>query len=327
MKFAQLRSIGPAEQSVHCIEVPDPGPPGAGEVVIDLVACPVNPADILLIEGNYAVNPTPPCGVGIEGAGIVAAIGPGVTGLEVGDPVMSLCRTNWIQRIRDQAHSFVRLPKGIDMAQAAMLKVNAATAHMLLIRYVELKSGEWVIQNVANSGVGMNLIQLARAEGIRTVNIVRRAELIDELKQSGADVVVVDGPDLAQRVEQETGGAAIRLGIDAVAGSATGRLAQCVSEGGTVVNYGLMSGDPIQLDAAECVFRDIRLVGFWLAKVMRTMPLDQIQAMYGKLAQRLMDGSIHVPVEASYPLEKISEAMAHAKRASRGGKVQLRPNG
>lgn len=327
MKSAQLSAIGPAEKTVKCIEVPDPGAPAAGEVLVDIVACSINPADILMIEGNYASTPTPPCALGIEGAGTVAAVGTGVTHLKVGDKVMSLGRTNWTQRIRDKAETFARLPDNIDLAQAAMLKVNVATAHLMLTSYVDLKRGDWVIQNVANSGVGVNLISLAHADGIRTVNVVRRAELAAPLKKMGADVVVVDGPYMAQRVAKETGGAQIRLGIDAVAGSAVGRLAQCVAEGGTVVNYGLMSGEPCQVDAFQFVFRDIHLVGFWLAKLMRSMKFEQIQAMYEKLGARLVDGTIHVAVEASYPLEKIADAMAHAKRESRGGKVQLRPNG
>lgn len=327
MKSAELTAIGPAEKTVRCIEVPDPGAPAAGEVLVDIVACSINPADILSIEGNYATRPAPPCALGIEGAGTVAAVGPGVTRLKVGDKVMSLGRNNWVQRIRDKAETFVRLPKDTDLAQAAMLKVNVATAHLMLASYVELKRGDWVIQNVANSGVGVNLISLAHADGIRTVNVVRRAELAAPLKKLGADVVLVDGPDLAQRVAKETGNAQIRLGIDAVAGSAVGRLAQCVAEGGTVVNYGLMSGEPCQVDAFQFVFRDIHLVGFWLAKLMRSMKFEEIQAMYEKLGARLLDGTIHVAVEASYPLEKIPEAMAHAKRESRGGKVQLRPNG
>lgn len=327
MKSAQLSAIGPAEKTVHCIEVPDPGAPGAGEVLVDVIACSINPADILMIEGHYASKPNPPCALGIEGVGTVAAVGSGVTHFKVGDKVISLGRTNWTQRIRDKTQSFVRLPEEIDLAQAAMLKVNVATAHLMLTRCVALKRGDWLIQNAANSGVGVDLIRLARADGIRTVNAVRRTELVGELKKIGADVVVVDGPDLAQRVKNETGGAAIQLGIDAVAGAATGRLAQCVSEGGTVINYGLMSGEPIQIDAFQCVFRDIHLTGFWLAKLMRAMSFDEIQAMYGKLAARLVDGTIHVAVEASYPLERISEALAHAKREARGGKVQLRPNG
>jgi trans-2-enoyl-CoA reductase len=326
MKAAQLSAIGPAEKTVQCVEVPDPGAPGPGEVLVDVIACSINPADILSIEGQYATKPTPSCPLGIEGAGTVAAVGEGVTHLKVGDKVMSLVRTNWVQRIRDKAQAFVRLPAEVDLAQAAMLKVNVATAHLMLNRYVDLKRGDWVIQNAANSGVGVDLIRLARASGVRTVNVVRRAALIDELKQIGADVVVVDGPDLAQRVAEATGGATIGLGIDAVAGAAVGRLAQCVAEGGTVINYGLMSGEPIQIDAFHFVFRDIRLVGFWLAKLMRTMTFEEIQSMYGTLAARLVDGTIHVAVEASYPLERVAEAMAHAKRESRGGKVQLRPN-
>jgi NADPH:quinone reductase-like Zn-dependent oxidoreductase len=110
MKSAQLSAIGPAEKSVRCIDVPDPGAPGADEVLVDVFACSINPADILIIEGNYATRPTPPCALGIEGAGTVAAVGTGVTNLEVGDKVMSLGRTNWTQRIRDKAETFVRLP-------------------------------------------------------------------------------------------------------------------------------------------------------------------------------------------------------------------------
>ena len=326
MKAAQLSAIGPAEKVVKCVEVPDPGAPGAGEVLVDVVACSINPADILTIEGKYASVPTPPCPLGIEGAGTVAAVGAGVKHLKPGDKVMSLARTNWTQRLRDKAEAFVRLAPETDLAQAAMLKVNVATAHLMLTRYVELKRGDWVIQDAANSGVGVDLIRLARAEGIRTVNVVRRPELVGALKQLGADVVVVDGPELPGRVAAETGGAAIRLGIDSIAGSATRRLAQCLAEGGTLVNYGLLSGHPCAIDAFQLVFRDIRLVGFWLAKLMRGMPFPEIQAMYDRLGARLLDGTLHVNIEASYPLARVADAMAHAKREARSGKIQLRPN-
>ena len=326
MKSAQLTAIGPAENVVKCIDVADPGSPGKGEVLVDIVACSINPADILMIEGNYATVPETPCALGIEGVGTVAAVGSGVPGLKVGDKVMSLGRTNWVQQIRDKAETFVRLPPEVDLVQAAMLKVNVATAYLMLTTYVPLTAGDWLIQDAGNSGVGIDLIRLAHAEGVRTVNVVRRTELIKPLKELGADVVVVDGPDLAQRVAKETGGAAIKLGIDAVGGPAIGRLTDCVSEGGTVVNYGLLSGKPCEVNAVNFIFRDIKLTGFWLAKLMRGMRFDQIQSLYEQLAARIIDGTIQVDVEASYPLEKISDAMAHAKREARGGKVQLRPN-
>lgn len=327
MKSTQLSAIGPAEGVVKCIDVPDPGAPGEGEVLVDMVACSINPADILLIEGNYAAVPETPCPVGIEGAGTVAAVGSGVSNLKVGDKVMSLARTNWVQQIRDNAGAFIRLPADVDLAQAAMLKVNVATAHLMLTSYVSLSAGDWLIQNAANSGVGVDLIRLAHADGVRTVNVVRREALIQPLKELGADVVIVDGPDLAERVAKETGGAAIKLGIDAVGGPAIGRLIDCVGDGGTAVNYGLLSGKPCEINAFNFVFRDITLTGFWLAKLLGGMSFDQIQAMYAELAGRLIDGTIHVNIEASYPLEEIADAMAHAKRESRGGKVQLRPNG
>ena len=327
MKSAQLTAIGPAEKTVKCIDVSDPGKPGKGEVLVDIVACSINPADILMIEGNYASVPETPCALGIEGAGTVVAVGPEVSGLKAGDKVMSLARTNWVQQIRDKAEAFVRLPAEVELSQAAMLKVNVATAHLMLTRYVPLSKGDWVIQDAANSGVGVDLIRLAHADGLRTVNIVRRSELIEPLKQLGADVVVVDGPDLVQRVAKENGGAQIKLGIDAVGGSAIGRLTDCVGDGGTVVNYGLLSGKPCEINAFNFVFRDITVTGFWLAKLMRGMQFGEIQAMYAQLAQRLVDGTIHVDIEASYPLDKIADAMAHAKRESRGGKIQLRPNG
>lgn len=327
MKAAQLTAIGPAEKVVECIDVPDPEAPGDGEVLVDIVACSINPADILLIEGNYASIPDTPCALGIEGAGTVAAVGAGVDNLKVGDKVMSLGRTNWAQQVRDRSETFIRLPAEADLAQAAMLKVNAATAHLMLTRYVPLSAGDWVIQDAANSGVGANLIRLAHAEGIRTVNIVRREELIEPLRKLGADVVVVDGPDLAERVEREVEGAQIKLGIDAVGGTAIGRLTDCVGDGGTVVNYGLLSGEPCQINAFNFVFRGITVTGFWLANLMRSMAFEQIQGLYDELTGRVIDGTVHVEVEASYPLDRISDAMAHAKREARGGKVQLRPNG
>ncbi|UCD69571.1 MAG: zinc-dependent alcohol dehydrogenase family protein [Betaproteobacteria bacterium] len=326
MKSAQLTAIGPAENVVKCVDVPDPGAPGEGEVLVDIAACSINPADILLIEGKYATVPETPCALGIEGAGTVNAVGNGVSALKVGDKVMSLARTNWVQQVRDKAEAFIRLPTDIDLAQAAMLKVNVATAHLMLTTYVSLSAGDWLLQNAANSGVGVDLIRLAHANGVRTVNIVRRRALIEPLKQLGADVVVVDGPDLAKRIAQETGGAVIKLGIDAVGGSATGRLTDCVGDGGTVVNYGLLSGKTCEINAFNFVFRDITLTGFWLARLLRSMSFEQIQGIYDQLARRLTDGTIHVDVEASYPLEQVSDAMAHAKRESRNGKVQLRPN-
>jgi len=327
MKAVQLNAFGNPADVVACVEVDEPGAPGNDEVIVEMLACPINPADLLLIEGRYAGKPPLPARLGIEGAGRVAAAGSAVTGLTVGDLVVSLDRTNWIQRHRLKVDQVIKAPAGIDVLQLSMVKVNPATASLMLRQYVTLQPGDWVIQNAANSAVGANLIRLAKARGLKTVNVVRRANLAGPLKAQGADIVAVDGDDLAQRVETETGGAPIKLAIDAVAGQATLRLADCLAEEGVVVNYGLLSGEPCMLRGDQTVFKGITLTGFWLAKMMRRMAREELAALYGDLMSGIADGSLQVEIEATYSLEEVAAAVAHAGREARGGKVLLMPNG
>lgn len=327
MLAAELTAIGPAHDVVRTIEIDEPAAPAADEIVVRISACSINPADLLLIEGKYAALPEVPSRLGIEGVGTVEAVGSAVSHLAPGDVVMSLGRTNWAHKVVLKGTQAVKLPDDTDVEQAAMLKVNGATAFRMLRDYVDLRPGKWVIQDAANSGVGINLIRLAAAEGIRTVNVVRRAELIEPLMDLGADVVVVDGDELVAHVRDATGGAEIKLAIDAVAGSLITRLADCLASGGVIVNYGLLSGRPCEISADHLVFKGVTLTGFWLAKIMSGMTYDEISAMYAGLAERVRDGTLNVPVEARYPLERIEEAMRHAGTYGRGGKVLLRPGG
>lgn len=326
MLAAELSAIGPAHDVVRAIEVPELGPPAPGRVTVRMAACSINPADLLLIEGRYATLPEVPSRLGIEGVGTIEAVGDDVGHLAPGDTVLSLGRTNWAHRIDAGAQEVVKLPAGIDVEQAAMLKVNGATAWRMLKDYVTLTAGDWLIQDAANSGVGINLIRLAAAEGVRSVNVVRRPELIEPLMDQGADVVIVDGEDLPERVHDATGNADIKLAIDAVAGPIVARLADCLGEGGIVVNYGLLSGRNCELTSEQVVFKGITLTGFWLAKIMRGMSYDEIAAMYDTLAARIADGTLAVPVEARYPLADIQEALRHAGTYGRDGKVLLRPD-
>jgi NADPH:quinone reductase-like Zn-dependent oxidoreductase len=327
MYFAQLNDFGTPSQVVDYIEGEEPGAPGTGEVLVEMLACPINPAELLIIEGKYASKPPLPARLGIEGAGRVLALGEAVTDLAPGDLVMSLGRANWAEKLVLKAGEVIKAPNDIDVAQLSMLKVNPATAQLMLTGEVALEPGDWVIQNAANSAVGVNLIRLAKALRYKTVNVVRRESLIEPLQAIGADVVLVDGPDLALRAAAATGDSDIKLGIDAVAGAATERLADCLAEEGMVVNYGLLSGDPCQLRADQTIFKGITLAGFWLAKQMRTMKPAALAALYGDLMTRIAEGSLHVDVEAVYGLENIKAALDHASREARSGKVLIAPNG
>ena len=309
------------------VEGPALGSPGPGEVNIKVEAGPINPAELLLIEGKYASRPPLPARLGIEGVGTITAVGEGVNELAMGDRVMSLGRTNWAEEIQVSSGAVVKVPKDADVQQLSMLKVNPATAMFMLERYVNLKPGDWVIQNAANSAVGRYIIQLARTKGVKTLNVVRRTELVRELRKIGADVVLLDGDDLAKRVRSEVGDANIPLAIDAVAGEGTLSLGGALSEGGTVVNYGLLSGKPCQLTPELVVFQGITLTGFWLAKLLGTMKPDEMQKLYVELASQITNGNLYTPVESAYRLDQLSDALKHAYQTERNGKVLLMPNG
>src|SRR5271167_2996625 len=237
MKRINLSAYGTPQEVASCVEVPDVGAPGPGEVVFDVLGFPINPADVSFCRGSYRLRPPLPATPGAECVGRVAAVGAGVTGMQTGDLVVNMQRENWVQRRRISSEDAIPLPPGLDPAQAAMLRINPATALLLLEDHVALAPGDWVIQDVANSAVGRHLIGLAKGKGVHTVNVVRREDVTAELKALGADVVLTDGPDLAERARAATGGAPIRLGIDAVSGEACRRIADCVADGGVVVSY------------------------------------------------------------------------------------------
>jgi NADPH:quinone reductase-like Zn-dependent oxidoreductase len=326
MKKIEITAYGAPETVAQCVEAPDVGAPGPGEIVFDVLAFPINPADLSFCRGNYRLHPPLPATPGAECVGRVATVGAGVTHVKPGDLVINMQRENWTQRHRIGAADAIPIAAGLDLAQAAMLRINPATAQLLLEDHVTLAPDDWVIQNVANSAVGRHLIVLARARGVRTANVVRRDDVAAELKALGADVVLLDGPDLAERARDAVGRAPIRLGIDAVSGAACKRIAECVADGGVVVTYGSMSGeDPVMSRAA--LSRGVRLTSFNLGNGLAKRSPEQVRALYADLAVKLRDGVLKAPIDASYPIESIKEALLRAQQGGRNGKVLVLPNG
>ncbi len=321
MKAVQIESFGKAHEVARAVDVPDPGPPAPDQVLIDVEAFPINPVDLLTIAGVYATRPKLPAIPGSESLGRVVETGANVSHVAKGDRVLLMGRENWMQRKLVGAGEVIPVGVDADPLQLAMLKINPATAYLMLTRYQDLSPGDWLIQNAANSGVGTYLIKLAKEAGVRTVNVVRRESLVAPLRKMGADVVLVDDDDLATRVRDATDKADIQLGIDAVAGDATGRIAQCLGEGGVVVNYGLLSGKPCAVPPFQVVFRSIDLTGFWLVKFLTAMSAQEKIDLYHYLAERVASGALRVDVEATYPIEEIQQALEHAAREGRDGKI------
>lgn len=322
MRQMQFTRFGPPAEVAEIIDVAEPGVPGPGRVNVRVLASPINPADLLNMEGRYGAELPPlPQTQGAEGVGRVVAVGEGVTNVSVGDLVTPPARGLWREMVQGPAASLAALPAEANVLQLSMLRANPATAWLMLKDYVTLQQGDWVIQNAANSAVGRHVIRLAKSQGWKTVNVVRRTDLIEELAGLGADCVLVDGDDLDARVSEATGGILPRLAIDAVGGAAVQRLARSTADGGTVVNYGLLSGDPLMIDARETVFRDITVRGFWLAPWFANTAPKDIGATYAFLGQKMAEGLLDIPIEATYPLSRVKDAVAHAAQDGRNGKV------
>ncbi|WP_412062776.1 zinc-dependent alcohol dehydrogenase family protein [Rubrivirga sp. IMCC45206] len=325
MTKAEYTTRGPVPQDV--IEaVPFEAPDLAeGQVLLELLAAPINPSDLLMLTGQYGILPPLPAVGGSEGVARVATHGPGVTAPAIGQTVLlPVGSGTWATHRVAEAASLVPLPD-VDPVQLSMLTVNPPTAHLMLSEFVDLEPGDWVIQNAANSGVGAYLIALASLRGLKTVNVVRRESLVAPLMAAGADVVlvdgVVDGLGLAERVAAATDGAAIRLGVDAVGGAATERLGQALGDGATLVTYGAMSGEPCTLSPALLIFKQLTVRGFWLAQWYRTTPPARQQEVLGMLAGRIAAGELSAPIHATYPVSAIKEAVAAAAGGRRDGKV------
>ncbi len=324
MKAVRFARFGRASEIAEMVDIPEPAAPAAGEVLFELEVSPINPSDLLHFAGRYASPASLPSYAGGGVLGRIAACGLDVKNVKVGDRVILVNteRSAWRKRFVWKAQGLVPLPEG-DQVQLALLAANPPSALLMLEKFTSLNRGDWVLQNAANSSVGTSLIQIAAAQGLRTVNIVRRESVIPKLKSLGADVVLVDGPDLTQRINKATKHAPIRLGIDAIAGEATGHIAACLTDSGTVINYGLLSGKPCMIDSADVLFRNISLKGFWYSSWLSRAPSTAIASVFDRLVSMHQSGLLNVPVEAVYPVERLNEALAHAEKEERIGKVVM----
>jgi len=314
MKAIQIEAFGNPAEVLKLVDIPDVGAPSEGEVVIALEASPINMSDLLMISGRYGYRPKLPSVMGTEGIGRVIAVGGRVKHLKQGDRTLVPYPTPaWAERVKANASQLRPLPGG-DVHQLAMLGINPPTAYLMLTDFVSLPSGSWVIQNSANSGVGRALIPIAKSLGLKTVNVVRRDDVVAEVKAIGGDVVLVDGPDLAKRVAAETGKAPIALAVDGVGDTSTTNLLGCLAEKAVHVFYSTISGKPSIVPATHFIFRDISMRGFWLANWFKDAKPHQITELYDRLTPLVASGAISAPIAGTYSFAEIAEAVAVAAK-------------
>ncbi len=302
--------------------LPEPGP---GEVRIRMRLAPIHNHDLWTIRGQYGYKPALPAVGGSEGLGVVDALGEGVHGLAVGQRVTAASgRGTWAEAFVANARMVIPMPDAIPDEIAAQLVAMPLSALMLL-EFLQVERGQWIVQNAANGAVGKTLAMLGAARGLRVLSLVRRDAGVDEMTAAGiGDVLSTAREDWRDRAKALLGKSRATAAVDSVGGEASAELVSLLGEGGTLVAFGSMGGEPMRIPSGYVIFRHLVIKGFWGSKVSRDMAPDDKRRLIGELLQRAAAGELRLPVDAVYDLEDAAQAAAASLRPGRGGKVLLR---
>lgn len=319
-----MKQFGHAHEVAVCEEMSAEAVLELGEVRVQLLASPVNPADLNFIEGRYGVVPQLPFTPGMEGCGeVLESQSPN---FEKGDKVIFLRRGGaWQEELICGDRDLVKVPRELDALQAAMLGVNPMTAHMMLSDFVDLQRGDVAIQNGANSGVGQCVIQLAREMGITLINTVRREGALKEIEKLGAENCLLDDASLRKNVIS-LGLPAPRLAMNCVGGRSALTQLKLLGEEGTQITFGAMAREPFKIPNGLLIFKRVRLVGFWVTKWLEKQPRNVVEQAYGELADLVLQGNLEQKVCRVYGFDEIATALEHAAEGERGGKIILSPD-
>jgi len=305
-------------------EQPKPVPED-DKVLVRMRARPIHPADLLVLRGLYGSLPTLPSTPGVEGVGEIEAVGAHVQGFQAGQRVIPLgVSGTWQEYLIVKAERLLPVPDAIPNGVAAQFTINPFTAWVMTTAVLGLKPGQWLLQTAAGSTLGRVVLQIAKLCGFKTINVVRRREQVEELKALGADEVICTADEnILERAMAITGNAGVPAAIDAVGGQTGGDAARALGPRGVMLSYGLLSGQPIPLDAGMMIFRTLTVRGFWLTDWFRNTPPEKVQAVSAELLGLMAGGELAPPVEAEYPLKDVVQAVQHAERTGRQGKVLL----
>jgi NADPH:quinone reductase-like Zn-dependent oxidoreductase len=336
MKAIQFNAYGEPAEVLAVTDRPVPEP-GKGEVRVRILASPVNPSDLLYVRGHYSgVEPHFPAPVGFEGVGIVDAVGPETNDIAVGQRVAAVNSQggDWAEYAVLPVSSSLPAPDEIPDEQVACFVVNPASAILMVRHVLGVPRGEWLLQSAAGSELGRMIIRLAKRDGIRTVNVVRRREAVAELDALGADAVIVssDGP-IDEQVRDIVGRQGVMYAIDPVVGQTGTEMFKALHEDGRMLVYGSLTGEPIRVgeDPRDILSGRRRLevywLGYWLPRLDEsgfyppgTSARVQLAHDIGDLMQ---DDVLVTSPGRRYALDDIGGAVAQAESVGRHGKVLL----
>ncbi|WP_191870895.1 zinc-dependent alcohol dehydrogenase family protein [Streptomyces filipinensis] len=313
--------------------------PQAGQALIRVKATPVHASDLHVLRGRYGFAPEfPAVGGHMECVGRIEALGPDTGRVKTGERVVVAAvpavpgpqvAGTWQEFLVADTRRLLPVPDRLSDSSACQLAVNPLTALLLVTRELDVQPGEWLLQTAAGSTVGRLVIQLSRHLGVRTINVVRRRDAVEEITMLGGDqVVCTEDEDLLQRVAELAGPAGVRKAIDCVAGPVGAQVSQALAPGGQVVVYGALSThrqtDPaaltIPLQARSLIYETKAVRGFWLNRWFGTAsPEDALQAL-ARVRGLVADEVLSIPQGRPFPLERFAEAVSLAETPAHGTK-------
>jgi len=297
--------------------------PKEHQVLVRVVASPINPADLNMIEGTYLLKPDLPCVLGSEGVGVVESVGDNVKTLKKGDYVIRpFAHSQWIgwwtEYILSPESELMKIDSPQSEEQASMYTVNPVTAYQLLTRYVDLKPGDTVVQNAGNSGVGLWVNAIGKKLGVNVVNTVRGDDQVNFLKSLGFEAIR-DEAGCHVRLPENT-----QLALNGIGGQSSKEIMKTLEDDAVLVTYGAMSKEPIPMSNSALIYNNLWLTGFNRNKWLKEAPREEIEDVYSTVLDLVKELQLSIPVASTYSLDQASEALAHAEQSGRGGKVIFR---
>jgi len=332
MKAMIFRQTGEPKGVLQLADIPTP-PLAPGEALVRVLLSPIHASDLHMVRGRYGYQPELPASPGIEGVGIVEAVGPGVQDPMVGTRVVFIGTWNtWREQIVCPADRLVPVPDGVDDPAAATSYINPLTAWALTRSGHNLKEGDWLLQTAAASSVGKLVLQLAQQYGFKTINVIRRREQETNIRNLGGnEVICTADEDLRTRLQELTAGKGVERAIDCVAGQLGAEIARNLAPAGTMLVYGALSShrqtDPAKfimpLFAPRLIYSTATVRGWWLPRWVPSRPLAEVRAATTDLLAMLANGALTPPAFVRYSLKDFQEAVRLADGEAGQEKVLL----
>ena len=309
-KALQYQEYGDPQKVISLVELPV-SQPSAGEVLVEMQACPIHPSDMGLIQGSYGRPRIPPAVAGREGVGTVVKVGDGVDSKVIGRPVaLEGDLGTWQEYQVIKADRLILFPALVPFDQLAVSLLNPLTAWRLLNDFEYLNPGDVIILNAGNSAVAQSVVQFACKMGLKCICLVRNANSMDHLYSLGANEVWLDDDKVPERTKVFTQEKGCKLALNSVGGRSALRLARCLCPGGVHVTFGAMDSSPVRFPTRNLIFDDVRMVGFWLDRWRQKQTLKSLRNACEKVLQPLAMTEISHHVDQIFDLSDFNKALS-----------------